>query len=248
MPIDSSQIKALCFDLGNTLIEFGPRQVAHQYEELKRALVEMFEHCDEARLKEVRDRQIVAPYHNGYRENDLHACGAELIREIYGQDPEDHHVAQTVEARYRAFVEGLEVAEEVLVLLRRLSARYRLALLSNYPCGRSIRDGLEKMGLAEFFEVIVISGEVGYVKPHRRPYELMLEGLDLEAHECVYIGDNWLADVQGAKGIGMGAVHITQHVPYETFEPRDGDHEPDVRIGHIAELESHFMSAGPEER
>ena len=77
---------ALCFDLGNTLIEFGPRQLAHQYAFLKRTLEEMLGPCDEDVLKSVRDRQIVAPYRNGYRENDLRTCGAELIREVYGEE------------------------------------------------------------------------------------------------------------------------------------------------------------------
>ena len=229
--------KALCFDLGNTLIEFGPRQIARQYGALKAVLLEIFGRCDEEGLKEVRDRQIVAPYRNGYRENDLHGISAELIRELYGVEPEDHHVEAMAEARYRSFVEVVELAEGVRALLRQLAERYRLALLSNYPCGRSIRDGLAKLGLTELFEVIVISGEVGYVKPHRRPYELLLEGLELEAEDCVYIGDNWLADVQGAKGIGMGAILTTQHVPYETFHPKEGDHEPDARIAHLRELE-----------
>lgn len=242
MSVDPEGTKALCFDLGNTLIEFGPRQIAHQYEELKRTLERMFGPCDGTVLKAVRDRQIVAPYTNGYRENKLADCGAELIREIYEVEPEDHHVEEMTEARYRAFMEGMEVADEVLALLRKLQGRYRLALLSNYPCGRSIRDGLTKLGLVEFFEAIVISGEVGFVKPHPRPYELLLEGLELEAGQCVYIGDNWLADVQGAKGIGMRAILTTQHVPYEKFERREGDHEPDARIGHLGELEGHFLA------
>ena len=242
MSVQPDQTKALCFDLGNTLIEFGPRQIAHQYELLKGALEEMFGPCDGAVLKAVRDRQIVAPYSNGYRENDLRECGAELIRVVYDVEPEDHQIDCMAEARYRAFMEGIEVTGEVLELLGKLQKRYRLALLSNYPCGRSIRDGLAKLGLAEFFECIVVSGEVGFVKPHPLPYELMLEGLGLSADQCVYIGDNWLADVQGAKGVGMRAVLTTQHVPYERFEPKEGDHQPDARIGNLVEWEGHFLA------
>ncbi|MEO1834433.1 MAG: HAD family hydrolase [Akkermansiaceae bacterium] len=242
MSVQPDQTKALCFDLGNTLIEFGPRQIAHQYELLKGALEEMLGPCDGAALKAVRDRQIVAPYSNGYRENDLRECGAELIREIYEVEPEDHQVDALVEARYQAFMDGVEVTGEVLELLRKLQTRYRLALLSNYPCGRSIRDGLAKLGLAEFFACIVVSGEVGFVKPHPRPYELMLEGLGLNADQCVYVGDNWLADVQGAKGVGMRAVLTTQHVPYERFEPKEGDRQPEARIGNLAELEGLFLA------
>lgn len=68
---DFKNIKVICFDLGNTLIEFGPRQIAKQYQGLTSKLTEIFGSCDTAKLKAIRDRQIVAPYHNGYRENDV---------------------------------------------------------------------------------------------------------------------------------------------------------------------------------
>jgi len=232
-----AKTKVVCFDLGNTLIEFGPRQVAVLYEALKDSLEGEFGTCDVVKLKEVRDRQIVAPYHNGYVENDLHECCRELIEEIYPVTASAAQVEALAEVRYRSFVEAIELAEGVSTLLSRLGERYRLALLSNYPCGRSIRDGMEKLGMTGHFESIVVSGEVGFVKPHRRPYELMIEQLGAEAGECVYVGDNWLADVQGAKGMGMGAILTTQHLPYERFDPKEGDHEPDARIGELGELE-----------
>lgn len=230
-------IKALCFDLGNTLIEFGPRQLTAQYERLKRVLEEGHGPCDEKRLAEIRKRQIVAPYKNGYVENDLVECCRELIEEIYEVEAEEDQVMALAEERYASFVEEIELAEEIIPLLERLAERYRLALLSNYPCGRSIRDGIGRLGLAPHFETVVVSGEVGYVKPHPEPFETLLGQLGEAPEQCLYIGDNWLADVQGAKRVGMGVVLTTQHVPYETFEPQDGDHEPDARIGHLAELE-----------
>ena len=52
MSSDFSETKAVCFDLGNTLIEFGPRQIAMQYERLTAKLVEMFGSCDGEKLKE----------------------------------------------------------------------------------------------------------------------------------------------------------------------------------------------------
>lgn len=229
-------IKAVCFDLGNTLIEFGPRQMTSQYGRLKRLLEEAHGPCDDERLEEIRKRQIVAPYRNGFVENDLADCCRELIEEIYGVEAADEQVAALTGERYAAFVEGIELGEEVLPLLGRLAERYRLALLSNYPCGRSIRDGITRLGLAPHFETVVVSGEVGYVKPHRRPFEILIGDLGLRAEDCLYIGDNWLADIQGAKGMGMSAVLITQHVPYERFEPEEGDHEPDARIGRLEEL------------
>lgn len=229
--------KALCFDFGNTLIEFGPKQIAHQYATLEEVMTELFGYCDSKRLKTIRDRQIVAPFSNGYRENDIRSLCEELIRGIYNIIPEEIHVNMLMQTRYESFVHIVELPDGVRLLLDKLRKRYRLALLSNYPCSRSIRDSLAKIGLFEMFEAVTISADVGYVKPHARPFETLLSQLGLFPSQCAYVGDNWLADVQGAKRIGMSAIFTTQYIPYESFKPAEGDHAPDARIGHLNELE-----------
>lgn len=241
MTIPIKGIEAVCFDLGNTLIEFGPRQIANQFAALQEALESQFGDCDPDRLKEIRNRQLAAPFRNGYVENDLRAICRELVVEIYGVQPDDNEVDQLMEARFKAFLDDVELPDGVQALLDELGRRYRLALLSNYPCSRSILAGLEKIGLTRFFESTTVSGDVGYVKPHRRPYEVMLAELALAPGSCVYVGDNWLADVQGSKRMGMFSIHTTQYRPYETIEPVEGDFSPDLQIDHFRELESVFL-------
>ncbi|MCK5529089.1 MAG: HAD family hydrolase [Kiritimatiellae bacterium] len=231
-------IKGVCFDLGNTLIEFGPHQIKHVYKALEDGLIELFGSCDTEKLKSIRDRQIIAPYSNGFKENNLTELCEELIRELYDVVPLPDQVDKLFKIRYESFVDVIEIEPDVLSLLNRLKERYRISLLSNYPCGRSIRDGLAKIGLADMFEAVVVSADVGYVKPHALPFETLLNKFGESAENCVYIGDNWLADVQGAKRAGMASIYISQHLPYEKFEPEDGDFEPDVRIEHLSELEN----------
>ncbi|MDP6117986.1 MAG: HAD family hydrolase [Planctomycetota bacterium] len=242
MSVETEQIRAICFDFGNTLVEFGPKQVAIQYSALEQALTELFGSCDTSRLKAIRDRQIVAPFSNGFRDNDLRTISEELIRGIYDIEPEESQVETLVQVRYRSFVHAIVLPEGVLSLLNKLSERYRLGFLSNYPCGKSIRDSLQEIGLSRVFEAIVISGEEGYVKPHPKPFESLLSQLQLSAPDCAYVGDNWLADVQGAKRMGMRAILSTQYVPYERFDPEEGDHLPDDRIGHLDELEGLLLN------
>ena len=237
MTFVKEKIKAVCFDFGNTLVEFGPDQIAVQYASLVSTLTGMFGSCDAGLLKTVRDRQILMPFENGYKENNLQTLCKEVISEIYGTVLEVHQVEKLVETRYQSFVRAVALPEGVMPLLKKLNRRYRLGLLSNYPCGRSVRYSLTKVGLTEIFETVVVSGDIGYVKPHAAPYAALLSQLDLYPSECVYVGDNWLADVQGAKRAGMNSILTTQYVPYERFEPRDGDHQPDLIIEDIAELE-----------
>lgn len=89
MSIIPAKIRAVVFDYGNTLIEFSPHQVECEYATLQRALTQMFGACEEQHIKAVRDRQIVAPYENNYKENDLRVICAELIKEIYNHIPSD---------------------------------------------------------------------------------------------------------------------------------------------------------------
>ncbi len=233
MSTDFKKTKAICFDLGNTLIEFGPRQIAKQYQGLTGKLTQMFGSCDAAILKQIRDRQIVAPYTDHYRENDVEECCRELIEGIYRTTATEEQVKQLAEERYQTFVDIIELADHILPLLSDLGKNYRLALLSNFPCARSIRDGIEKLGMTSHFDAIVISGEIGWVKPDPRPYQSLLDQLDEKPEDCIYVGDNWLADVQGAKGMGMKAILTPEHLPYERFEPKEGDQTPDATIAQL---------------
>ena len=242
MSIARENIKALCFDFGNTLVEFGPRQVAAQYATLERTLTALFGHCDAARLRAVRDRQILAPFSNGYRENDLTSLSVELVQELYDVAPDKSHIEALARTRCDSFVEAVELGDGVLELLYELRRRYRLGLLSNYPCSRSVRNSLATVGLSDVLEVAVISGDVGYVKPHATAFNAMLSQLGLAPSECIYVGDNWLADVQGAKRIGMRAILTTQYAPYESFEPEEGDLLPDACIAHLEELRELLLS------
>jgi len=237
-----SEIKAVVFDYGNTLIEFGPRQVAEQHAALRNALTGIFGECDTDRLKAVRDKQMIAPYMRGYTENKLEDLCAELVVEMYGTEPEEHLVRRLVETRYTSFLESITLPDGVMETLAGLREHFRLGFLSNYPCGRSILDSLDRIGLAPMFETALVSGDIGYAKPHPRPFQAVLEKMDLPAEECVYVGDNWLADIQGAKGVGMKAVLTTQYEAYADIAPQPGDHQPDASIDHLNELESVLAS------
>lgn len=241
MTIVVENIKAICLDFGNTLVELGPKQVDFQNAALKKALDEGFDDCNSDLLKAIRYRQMIAPFSNGFRENDMRTTCLELIEEIYDLHPSDSQVDMLMQTRFDAFVHVVELSTDVRSLLKKLGERYRLGFLSNYPCSRSVRAALEKIGLSEMFESITISGDVGYAKPHAKPFEVMLSQLGLSPAECVYIGDNWFCDVQGSKRIGMNSILTTQYEPYETNVPAKGDYSPDLRINHIKELESFFL-------
>ena len=60
------------------------------------------------------------------------------------------------------------------------------------------------------------------------------------AAESVYVGDNWLADVQGARRAGLQSVFTTQWEPAADHEPLAGDLPAHCTIGHFSELLDHL--------
>jgi putative hydrolase of the HAD superfamily len=213
---------ALLFDYGNTLIAFGPDQQQAQLQAMRQVLDSAGIEVDSDALDALRKEQVLRPYQSDGVENRFEDVCAEVV--ALGRTPPPPAVVQDImRARREAFLQSITVKDEVLNLLDRLRGRYRLGLLSNYPCTRSIVDSLKAVGLLPFFETVVVSADVGFAKPHPAPYLELLQRMDLRPEEAVYIGDNWLADIQGAGRQGLRTVWVREHIPYEVFEPQDGD-------------------------
>jgi len=101
---------------------------------------------------------------------------------------------------------------DALPLLRWLKTRgIRLGITSN--TGRTpgfvLRDFLEKEGLAEFFDAMIFSDEVGVRKPNPEIFHLLAERLKADLGSVVHIGDSLRSDVWGAKNAGMMAFHFS---------------------------------------
>ncbi len=113
-------------------------------------------------------------------------------------------------------------------LLRAMGPRYRLAVVSNFDYSPTCRGILEREGIADLFETIVISDEVGWRKPKPVIFETALRRMGLGPDEALFVGDRVDADVIGARGVGMPAVWINREaerlpedVPPPDFEIRD---------------------------
>jgi 2-haloacid dehalogenase len=62
----------------------------------------------------------------------------------------------------------------------------------------------------DFFDLLddmVISGEVGHVKPHPEIFQITLDRIGRPAHECLFIDDS-LANIQQAQRLGFAVIHF----------------------------------------
>lgn len=87
-------------------------------------------------------------------------------------------------------------------ILEQLRTRYRIGLLTNGYSSKQRRK-LELTNLSRCFDAICISEEIGFEKPDPRAFQYILDRLDAKPEECVYIGDTFSNDVQGAINAGI---------------------------------------------
>ena len=105
------------------------------------------------------------------------------------------------EALYATLLDTWHAYDDTLPTLKSLrEAGVRTCLLSN--AGVPVRTVLEREGMVGWFDDIVLSYEVGCVKPDRRIFEEALHRLELTAPEVLMVGDN-ANDDGGATHLGM---------------------------------------------
>jgi putative hydrolase of the HAD superfamily len=93
---------------------------------------------------------------------------------------------------------------EVLDVLRE---RYPLAAVTDAQSAYA-RAELHKVGLLDYFDPIVVSGDHGYRKPDRRLFQLALDGMGVAAEHALYIGNDMHRDIFGAQEAGMTTVMV----------------------------------------
>jgi HAD superfamily hydrolase (TIGR01549 family) len=102
---------------------------------------------------------------------------------------------------------GFDVFPEVPATLSALrSAGYKLAIISNWPCG--LAHFCTELGLVEHFDAIFCSAEVGAAKPEGRIFAVARARLGVAAERILHVGDSSVEDYAGAAAAGFRSVLI----------------------------------------
>jgi putative hydrolase of the HAD superfamily len=108
-------------------------------------------------------------------------------------------------AASRAF--ELEAYPEARAVISELRGRgIAVAVCSNW--GWDLDDALDQAGLGDQFGLVVTSAQVGVRKPHRLIFEETLNRMAMPPHQAMFAGDTWYPDIEGARGVGLRAVHV----------------------------------------
>lgn len=126
-------------------------------------------------------------------------------------------VGAGLEALHRGYAEPVLECPPALCsgaanAVRGLAARgIALGIVSNTgrTPGSVLRRYLERQGLLSYFAAVSFSDEVGVRKPEGEIFRRTLTKLGSAPGEAAHVGDNPVADVEGARSLGLRAVHYT---------------------------------------
>lgn len=102
------------------------------------------------------------------------------------------------------------VYDDTFPVLNELEGKYDLLLLTNgSPSLQKTKLQLTPE-LNEYFNEIVISGDVGVGKPNRKIFDYAMSLLSVQNDEVIMVGDNLMTDILGASRVGMKSVWINR--------------------------------------
>jgi putative hydrolase of the HAD superfamily len=214
-------ISAILFDLGNTLIEetsdalntergYYELQVRAIHKSLGKDGVSVEWSSFMKRYEQVRRKQIETSRIT-LREYDMRQRVSDTLS-FFEHDVSvaSDIISRALDAYMDLYVRSLKIKEPVHGILKHLADEYRLGLVTNFAYSPGTYRILEQFALRPFFDAVIISGEVGWKKPSQRIFEIALSRLSSKAEETVFVGDDYEADIAGAKNVGMKTVFLSK--------------------------------------
>jgi len=237
-----NQIKAIGFDLFNTLITVEPQTLGEAMRRLFNSLEENSFRIDyESFVQGYRQAAIKfleETRRDGRETHNRFWISTALNNMGYDVSPDDPRIAAAVDGYFSAFFPHCRLVPGTREMLESLSGKFRLGLLSNFTHPPAAREIMKTVGLTPFFERVLISGDLGYRKPHPSVFQQLIEAFKVEKNRILYIGDDPESDISGALRAGLRPVwttyvrdHNIPSIPGVLSQPAE---EPDEDVPRIS--------------
>lgn len=217
------------FDFFGTLVDYDasvhPARRNAPLDFARRAGVVISEEVSNAKWQRVWDDLDADSARTG-REFSMHDVAQNYWRSI-GSPPLDADSTDTLIAEYfEAWTADVVVSAGAVECLTDLACDHTLAIVSNTHDRRLVPRMARRFGLYDNISRVVTSVDIGWRKPHPEIYRAALRDSGIAAHSAVFVGDNWAADVEGPRRVGMSAVYVG---------PPDGERRA-VTLGELPEI------------
>jgi len=206
-----SVIKTIFFDAAGTLFHL-PQSVGWHYQDVaSRFGCKLSEDALSSAFFTVWKQMPMRPASRQPRPDDDKGWWCSLVERVLDQcgvSREQLPRLEYFEQLYTEFARpGVwKLFPEVQEVLAGLAKRYRLGIISNFD-GR-LRPILDSLALADSFDPLIISSEVGTDKPDGWIFQQALTLAKISAAEALHVGDDPRSDWQGAEAAGLHTFHL----------------------------------------
>ncbi len=197
-------LRALSIDLDDTLWPIWP-----VIERAESALdIFLRENCPNTAkkfpLEKMRELRVnIVDMYPGIEHDFTKQRKLSLLHALRESGDAEHHAEAAFEIFYAAR-NDIEFYPDALAALKRLTARYPVAALTNGNAD------LQRIGIADHFVHFVAARNEGHAKPDAPIFHATVNRLGVDAHEVLHIGDDPLLDVVGAQRAGLRSCWINR--------------------------------------
>lgn len=202
----NTEIKAIFFDLGNTL------RILHKIPEHQERARKNLADLAGTDLDPDEFIKMIDYRYEGYRkwcfDTEREASEAELFTKwLLPEYPRERIIKNAVDMAFQfRQCSGLRIVtpngvETIGTLHKR---GYRLGIISNLVTSDEVPEWLEESGLKKYFDPVLLSCVCGFRKPGVEIFHLAAKEAGLPEENIAFVGDNINRDLPGSKGAGYG--------------------------------------------
>jgi HAD superfamily hydrolase (TIGR01509 family) len=216
--------KAILFDLYDTLVWLDVEQSNLGRREMVDRVGVSLERFTSVWRTSVNERMMG-------RGNGLASHLADAMSAL-GVDPTSELIADLVAIEERRLEQSVHLYSGTTAILRQLAGNgYRLGLLSNVSDGAAFP--ITQLGLPSLFDEMILSHEVGLLKPDPAIFELACRRLGVTPPETIFVADGGFGELDAAHRLGIFSIMLEQDNQSKEF---GSSSEYDLKIHDLREL------------
>lgn len=223
------------FDLGGTLLDEEPF-ISLVFKEIYRMLVE---HDIKVHMDDIYEKVEELVFTRRYGDHFF----TDIIENLCFDLSQDKEITSSIISYYKSrvanqYLEKIHPHPGVEKILEKMSRRYKLGIIANQSS--RVKEYLEdEWKLFPYFDLIVISENVGYRKPNLNIFLHALGEANSSPNTTFMIGDRLDHDIKPAKILGMETIRVKQGI-FSVQEPITPTEIPDFEIFHLNDLLNFF--------
>jgi HAD superfamily hydrolase (TIGR01549 family) len=241
----SRHIQAVLFDLGNTLM-YSPAPWSPIFDRAGKAMGAYLRsrkiRVDDATFSD----EFRARLNQYYSERERSMLETSSLGVLQDMLTEQNHanlpnelLRAALDQYYAVTQQNWVIEEDTIDTLNELRAKeFHIGLVSNASDSRDVFALVDKFGIREYFDFILVSVDCGYRKPHPRIFEIALSNWGYLPDEIAMVGDRLDADISGARPLGIYTIWIKrrakENAPYAAL--------PDATVETLSEIPSLLLA------